>query len=209
MPFRVEIGPRDVAAGQGVLVPRTDRGKEPIPLDALATELPTRLAAYQAAVFQRALDFRAENTHDVDEYARFREIAEGPGGFLMAHWCGDAACERKVSDERGATIRVIPFDAPRSRCLHRRRSPFEQRVLFARAYWIQRRRGQASAAFAAGARRPLAALPRVHERILALDIHPAASKRGDPRFRMSGTGWERERGEVRREAAISSAPFCS
>ncbi len=98
-------------------------------------ELPARLADYQAAVFQRALDFRAENTHDVDDYGRFREIAEGPGGFLMAHWCGDAACERKVSEETGATIRVIPFDTPKDAgaCIVDGR-PSTQRVLFARAY---------------------------------------------------------------------------
>jgi prolyl-tRNA synthetase len=71
----------------------------------------------------------------VDDYARFREITEGPGGFLMAHWCGDAACERKVSEETSATIRVIPFDAPKESgaCIVDGR-PSTQRVLFARAY---------------------------------------------------------------------------
>ena len=135
VPFRLEVGPRDVAAGQAVLVRRTDRAKKPIPLDALASELPARLVDYQAAVFQRALDFRTEHTHEVDDYARFREITEGPGGFLMAHWCGDAACERKISEETGATIRVIPFDAPTESgaCIADGR-PSDQRVLFARAY---------------------------------------------------------------------------
>ena len=37
VPFRLEVGPRDVAAGQGVLVRRIDRSKEPIPLDRLAS----------------------------------------------------------------------------------------------------------------------------------------------------------------------------
>ena len=55
--------PRDVAAGQGVLVRRIDRAKEPIALDAIAADLPGRLAAYQAEIFQRALDFRTANTH--------------------------------------------------------------------------------------------------------------------------------------------------
>jgi prolyl-tRNA synthetase len=135
VPFRLEVGPRDVAAGQGVLVRRTDRSKEPIPLDALATELPGRLADYQGAVFQRALDFRADNTHHVDDYETFRGITEGEGGFLMAHWCGDAACETRISAETGATIRVIPFDSPDGpgRCIADGR-PSERRVLFARAY---------------------------------------------------------------------------
>jgi prolyl-tRNA synthetase len=134
VPFRLEVGPRDVAAGQGVLVRRTDRAKEPLPLDGLAGELPGRLADYQAAVFQRALEFRAANTHHVDDYDTFRQVIEGEGGFLMAHWCGDAGCEARISEETGATLRVIPFDAPEEsgRCVADGR-PSEQRVLVARA----------------------------------------------------------------------------
>jgi prolyl-tRNA synthetase len=135
VPYRLEIGPRDVAAGQGVLVRRVDREKTAIPLDALAADLPGRLADYQAAVFQRALDFRTANTHDVDDLATFRDILEGDGGFLMSPWCGDGDCEARVNAETGATIRVIPFDGPAEsgRCIVDGR-PSERRVLFARAY---------------------------------------------------------------------------
>ena len=135
VPFRLEIGPRDVAAGQAVLVKRVDRSKETLPIDALAAELPERLAAYQAELFQRALDFRTENTHLVDTYDDFKAALEGDGGFLMAPWCGDAACEKQVNADTGATIRVIPFDSPDEpgACLVDGR-PSERRVLFARAY---------------------------------------------------------------------------
>ena len=53
----------------------------------------------------------------------------------MAHWCGSPECERQVNSETGATIRVIPFDAPdeSGACLVDGR-PSERRVLFARAY---------------------------------------------------------------------------
>ena len=135
VPFRLEVGPRDVAAGQAVLVRRLDRAKEALPLDALAAELPGRLASYQAEVFQRALDFRTANTHSVDTYDDFRRTLEEQGGFLLAPWCGDPACERQVNEETGATIRVIPADAPDEpgRCLIDGR-PSQRRALFARAY---------------------------------------------------------------------------
>ena len=135
VPYRLEIGPRDVAAGQGVLVRRLDRAKETLPLTALATELPGRLADYQAALFQRALDFRSENTHFADGYDEFKAVLEKEGGFLMAHWCGDGECEKRVAAETGATIRVVPFDAPveDGSCLIDGR-PSKQRVVFARAY---------------------------------------------------------------------------
>ncbi len=135
VPFRLEIGPRDVAAGQGVLVRRVDRLKETIALDALAAELPRRLAGYQALLFQRALDFRAANSHEADDLAGFERILDDGGGFIHAPWCGDGACEKRINEQTGATIRVIPFDAPdeAGRCLVDGR-PSERRVLFARAY---------------------------------------------------------------------------
>ena len=135
VPYRLEIGPRDVAAGQGVLVRRVDRQKEPVALAELASDLPVRLADYQQALFQRALDFRAENTHYADSYDEFKAILDKEGGFLMAHWCGDVACEKQINAETGASIRVIPFDSPQEdgACLIDGGAS-KQRVLFARAY---------------------------------------------------------------------------
>jgi prolyl-tRNA synthetase len=135
VPFRLEIGPRDVAAGQGMLVKRVDRSKEAVPLDRLAAELPARLRAYQAELFQRALDFRETNTHHVDTYQQLKDGLDGDGGFFLAPWCGDATCEKQVNEETGATIRCIPFDSPdeAGSCIVCG-APSERRVLFARAY---------------------------------------------------------------------------
>ncbi|MCY7418972.1 MAG: proline--tRNA ligase [Chloroflexi bacterium] len=135
VPLRLEIGPRDVAAGQAVLVRRLDRAKESIALSAIAADLPGRLTAYQAEIFQRALDFRTANTHHVDTYDDFKAAVDGAGGFVMAPWCGSADCERQINADTSATIRCIPFDSPEERgaCLVDGK-PSERRVLFARAY---------------------------------------------------------------------------
>jgi prolyl-tRNA synthetase len=135
VPFRLEIGPRDVANDAAMLVRRLDRAKESLPMTALAQELPARLVGYQADVFQRALDFRDENTHRADTLGEMTEILDGPGGFIMAPWCGSAECEKAVSNENSATIRVVPFDSPdeAGACVVDG-APSERRVLFARAY---------------------------------------------------------------------------
>jgi prolyl-tRNA synthetase len=135
VPLRLEIGPRDVAAASAVLVRRLDRQRESLPLEALPAELPARLAAYQRDVFARALEFQRANTRTVDTLDDMRQVTEGEGGFLLAPWCGSADCERLVSAETGATIRVIPFDSPdeAGRCVADG-APSERRVLFARAY---------------------------------------------------------------------------
>jgi prolyl-tRNA synthetase len=135
VPFRLEIGPRDVAAGQGVLVRRVDRNKQQVSLDDLARELPAMLAEYQARLFQRAVDFRAANTHFADTYDEFKAILDKEGGFLMAPWCGDGGCEKQINADTGATIRVVPFDSPAEtgKCMICGNAS-ERRVLFARAY---------------------------------------------------------------------------
>jgi prolyl-tRNA synthetase len=135
VPLRLEIGPRDVAAGQAVVVRRFDRAKEALPLAALVDELPRRLMDYQAAVLQRAIDFREQHTHSVNTLGEMGEILDAGGGFMLAPWCGSGECEKAVSAQNGATIRVIPFDSPdeAGACVVDGR-PSERRVLFARAY---------------------------------------------------------------------------
>jgi prolyl-tRNA synthetase len=135
VPFRLEIGPRDVAEESAMLVRRLDRAKESLPLVSLAEVLPMRLAAYQAEVFVRAKDFQVANTHAVDTLGEMTEVLDSEGGFLMAPWCGSAACEKAVSNANGATIRVIPFDSPAEPggCAVDG-APSERRVLFARSY---------------------------------------------------------------------------
>ena len=135
VPFRLEIGPRDVVAEQGILVRRLDRAKEAVPLASLADELPRRLAAYQSELLERARTFQRENTHEADSLDEMRAVLDDDGGFLMAHWCGSEACEKQVSADLSATIRVIPFDSPdqAGACVVDGQ-PSERRVLFARAY---------------------------------------------------------------------------
>ena len=135
VPFRLEVGPRDVANGSAMLVRRLDRAKDPVPVSALPEELPKRLEAYQRMIFQRALDFRAQNTHEANDLGGMTEILDGPGGFVMAPWCGSSACEKAVSEANSATIRVVPFDSPdeAGSCIIDG-APSERRVLFARSY---------------------------------------------------------------------------
>ena len=135
VPFRLEIGPRDVAAGQGILVKRVDRSKQAMTLDRLAAELPAQLRDYQAELLKRAFEFREASTHRVDTYRQLKDGLDGEGGFFMAPWCGDTKCERQVNEETGATIRCIPLDssAESGKCTICG-GPSERRVLFARAY---------------------------------------------------------------------------
>ena len=47
-------------------------------------------------------------------YDDFRQLMEGPGGFVYAGWCGGEACEQEIKTETKATIRVLPDEEFRS-----------------------------------------------------------------------------------------------
>lgn len=110
VPLRIEIGPRDVKAGQAVLVRRDTKVKEPVPLAELGTRVPALLDAIQAGLLAQARAHLEANIRDASDYGTFKDILENKRGFVRAPWCGGEACESRIKAETMATIRVIPLD---------------------------------------------------------------------------------------------------
>ena len=140
MPVRIEIGPRDVAAGHGADVPADQlpgagAAKEAISLETAPGRLVTELAAFQAMLTRRAVDFREEHTVAVDSWPEF--VAAVATGWALALHCGDPACEAEIKSETTATPRCIPLDGePEQGTCVRCGGPsaYGKRVIFARAY---------------------------------------------------------------------------
>jgi prolyl-tRNA synthetase len=119
VPLRLEVGPRDLEAGQVTAAPRIGketapgkREKQTLPIAALHESVPALLEQIQRNLYDAASKRLEENTRRVESYTEFKALIEDPGGFLVAHWCGSAACEAKVKEETKATIRCIPLSAP-------------------------------------------------------------------------------------------------
>jgi prolyl-tRNA synthetase len=113
VPFRLEIGPRDLAKEQAVLVRRVSYGdedrKEFLPENDAVSGMPGRLEVFQANLLQAALDRREANSYrEVTDLGGLKEIMDGPGGFVYTGWSGDPAVEEKVKEETKATLRLIP-----------------------------------------------------------------------------------------------------
>jgi len=68
------------------------------------------LETIQAAMFERALQFREKNSYRPTTYEELTEAVMK--GFAYVPWCGSAECEAKVKDDTKATTRCIPFDQP-------------------------------------------------------------------------------------------------
>jgi prolyl-tRNA synthetase len=109
VPLRVEIGPRDVAAGQVTVADRINGGKKAYSAVSFIDEAPALLKELQRALFADAKAFRDANLREAASFAELRDGLREHGGFWTAPWCGDFECEQKVSAETKATIRVLPL----------------------------------------------------------------------------------------------------
>ena len=135
VPLRLEVGPRDVAADQAVLVRRDTRQKQAVPLADLAPAVEGLLGAIQANLFAGARRMLDEHTADVETYGELAKRITANAGWSLAHWCGGPACEAMIKAETKATIRCVPLDRPAEpgRCIVCGGTS-ERRVVIARAY---------------------------------------------------------------------------
>jgi prolyl-tRNA synthetase len=147
VPIRLELGPRDLAAGTVLMSrrlsteqrpgdkPRPGHVKEAVSLDSAVARLSFELDAFQAMLLQRATQFRDERTIRADKWADFAGAVAT--GWALALACEDRACEDQIKAETTATPRCIPLDGepdagPCIRC--GRPSGYGKRVLFGRSY---------------------------------------------------------------------------
>ncbi len=135
VPARIEIGPRDAAAGHAMVVRRDTGEKETIPLDRLAEAIPALLETIQQDMFNRAVSYRDANTVSVDDYDAFKAATDNQNGFIDASWCGAPECEATIKEETKNTIRCIPMDRDPEvgSCVYCG-NPSDKRVVFAQAY---------------------------------------------------------------------------
>lgn len=110
VPIRLEIGPRDVEADQVVAVSRLDGSKQTLSSSRVIANMSKMLDDIQKGLFEDARGFREANTHEATDYDTMKEGIATEGGFWVGAWCGDSACEDKVSSETSATIRVLPLE---------------------------------------------------------------------------------------------------
>ncbi len=134
VPVRLGLGARDLENGTIEVARRDTLTKESRPIDGIADYVADLLEEIQANIYQKALNFREENTFSVDSWEEFTAQIE-KGGFIAAHWDGTAETEEKIKTETKATIRCIPLGAPQESGTDvYSGAPSSRRVIFARAY---------------------------------------------------------------------------
>jgi prolyl-tRNA synthetase len=135
VPVRIALGARDIANNVAEIARRDTKEKASIALDSLEMHVTQLLEDIQVNLYQRALQFRNENTTKVDTWEEFVKVLDEKAGFIAAHWDGTSETEEKIKELSKATIRCIPLnnEQEEGKCVLTGK-PSTQRVLFARAY---------------------------------------------------------------------------
>ncbi len=134
VPVRLALGPRDIENGVVELARRDTLEKKVLPQEGIAEYIRSLLEEIQENIYQKAWNFRKENTHRVDTWEELLDVLENKGGFALAHWDGTIESENKIRETK-ATIRCIPLDTKEEagRCIVSGK-PSKLRVVIARAY---------------------------------------------------------------------------
>ena len=101
VPLRLEIGPRDIADDQCVLVRRDDLVKRVTPLGELETTVREQLDLFAKAIYDKArknLESRIIPCTTIEE---MKQALTPRANFVKAMWCGDEKCEIAIKEQTG------------------------------------------------------------------------------------------------------------
>ena len=110
IPVRVEIGPKDIEAGQCILARRDTGEKLTVSLDNIEEEVTKLLDTIQKDMLEKATNHRDSHTYVAKSMEELGRIVNETPGFVKAMWCGDEACENKIKEEYAVTSRCMPFE---------------------------------------------------------------------------------------------------
>ncbi len=110
VPIRVELGPKDIAQNQAVLVRRDTGEKITVSLDGIEETIVKLLDTIQLDMLNRAQAHLDANTHVATTFEEFERILVETPGFIKAMWCEDEACEEMIKEKTAATSRCMPFE---------------------------------------------------------------------------------------------------
>jgi prolyl-tRNA synthetase len=110
IPLRVEIGPKDIAAGKCVVCRRDSGEKIEVSLNELRTTIEDLLQTIQQDMLDRATRHLSEHTYTAVDKPEFIKTFNEKTGFVKAMWCGERDCEESIKNDMGVTSRCMPFN---------------------------------------------------------------------------------------------------
>ena len=110
IPIRIELGPKDIAAGKCVLARRDNGEKTDASLEDIEKTVEALLKTIQKDMYTRAKEHLESHIFEARNNDELKEAFSETKGFVKAMWCGETACEEKLKEDLQITSRCIPFE---------------------------------------------------------------------------------------------------
>ena len=110
VPFRIEIGPKDIEAGKCIIARRDNGEKMECSIDGIADKITELIPIVQKDMYDAAKARRDSQTYSAKNWDEFKAIFDEKNGFVKAMWCEDVECENKIKEELTVTSRCMPFE---------------------------------------------------------------------------------------------------
>lgn len=111
IPFRIEIGKRELENNEIVVARRDNFTKTNISLDTdLVAYFKEQIDVMHNDMLNRAKKRMEEKTYECHNMDEIKEVMENHPGFIKAMWCGSEDCEKEIKEIRGTKSRCIPFN---------------------------------------------------------------------------------------------------
>jgi prolyl-tRNA synthetase len=135
VPLRIGIGPKDLEKNTVELARRDNLTKSFVNQTELTETVKKTLDEIQTNLYNKALNFKSENTHTAKDYDDFKHILKEKGGFISCYWDGSSKTEDIIKAETKATIRCITDtkNIAGKTCIFSGK-PAVAKVLYAKAY---------------------------------------------------------------------------
>jgi prolyl-tRNA synthetase len=111
IPFRIELGKRELENNEIVVARRDNFTKTNISLDTdLVAYFKEQIDVMHNDMFNKAKKRMEEKTYECHNMDEIKEVMENHPGFIKAMWCGSEDCEKEIKEIRGTKSRCIPFE---------------------------------------------------------------------------------------------------
>ena len=111
IPFRIELGKRELEKNEIVVARRDNYTKTNVSLDTdLVAYFKEQIDVMHNDMFNRAKKRMEEKTYECHNMDEIKEVMENHPGFIKAMWCGSEDCEKEIKEIRGTKSRCIPFE---------------------------------------------------------------------------------------------------
>jgi len=132
VPLRIEIGPRDIEAGQAILTRRDTHQKITVSLDTMCGAAVELLKDIQNNMLEKARANVSGRIKSADSVEGILNAVENKN-FVRAKWCGLRACEDEIKAKTAASSRIIEDNDTAGKCAVCGKKA-KHTVLYARAY---------------------------------------------------------------------------